>query len=70
MDDQDVWPCDYVLDKAEEDVPEEEKENRKPERLGIVQSVAANERTCKVRWLKEDRSALEVSNCTCIRELE
>ncbi|RUS25884.1 hypothetical protein BC938DRAFT_471514, partial [Jimgerdemannia flammicorona] len=59
VDDQDVWPRDYVLDKHEEDVPEDDKENRRPERLGIVQSVAADERTCKVRWLTDDRSALE-----------
>ncbi|OZJ06037.1 hypothetical protein BZG36_01127 [Bifiguratus adelaidae] len=57
VDDQDVWPRDYVLDKQlEDDMGPEMRASLN--RLGIVQSANARDRTCLVRWVNDARDAL------------
>jgi len=59
MDDQDVWPTDYVLLKAGEVLMDEPGgvgfDRKKSDMLGIVQSVNAKERTTQVKWFSEER---------------
>ncbi|GJJ70416.1 ubiquitin-conjugating enzyme E2 O [Entomortierella parvispora] len=59
MDDQDVWPTDYVLLKAGEVLMDEPGglgfDRKKSDMLGIVQSVNAKERTTQIKWFSEER---------------
>ncbi|KAG0258694.1 hypothetical protein BG011_003152 [Mortierella polycephala] len=59
MDDQDVWPADYVLLKPGEVLKDEPGgvnfDRKKSDMLGIVQSVNAKERTTLVKWFSEER---------------
>ncbi|KAF9187278.1 hypothetical protein BGZ51_001435 [Haplosporangium sp. Z 767] len=59
MDDQDVWPADYVLLKPGEVLKDEPGgvnfDKKKSDMLGIVQSVNARERTTLVKWFSEER---------------
>ncbi|KAG0229729.1 hypothetical protein BGW41_002900 [Actinomortierella wolfii] len=62
VDDQDVWPADYVLLKTGEvfhDKPggEVTLDRKKADMLGIVQSVNAEARTALVKWFSEEREA-------------
>ncbi|KAL1917052.1 uncharacterized protein VTP21DRAFT_5250 [Calcarisporiella thermophila] len=65
VDDQDLWPYDYVVSKTiehEADSKVDTKENNgqkfvNSERIGIVQSVNAKERTCRVKWLNEHKES-------------
>lgn len=59
MDDQDVWPTDYVLLKPGEVLMDEPGgvnfDRKKSDMLGIVQSANAKERTALVKWFSEER---------------
>ncbi|KAF9922081.1 hypothetical protein FBU30_007833 [Linnemannia zychae] len=59
MDDQDVWPTDYVLLKPGEVLMDEPGgvsfDRKKSDMLGIVQSANAKERTAMVKWFSEER---------------
>ncbi|KAG0001731.1 hypothetical protein BGZ79_004220 [Entomortierella chlamydospora] len=59
IDDQDVWPSDYVLLKPGEVLMDQPGgvnfDKKKSDMLGIVQSVNAKERTTIVKWFSEDR---------------
>ncbi|KAF9937602.1 hypothetical protein BGZ67_001059 [Mortierella alpina] len=59
IDDQDVWPSDYVLLKEGEVLTNEQGgvgfDRKKSDMLGIVQSVNAKERTTLVKWFSEER---------------
>ncbi|KAK3809579.1 MAG: hypothetical protein J3Q66DRAFT_354282 [Benniella sp.] len=59
MDDQDVWPSDYVLLKPGEVLMDQPGgvnfDKKKSDMLGIVQSVNARERTTFVKWFSEER---------------
>ncbi|KAF9114604.1 hypothetical protein BGX27_010360 [Mortierella sp. AM989] len=59
IDDQDVWPSDYVLLKAGEVLMDQPGgvnfDKKKSDMLGIVQSVNSKERTTIVKWFSEDR---------------
>ncbi|KAF9898502.1 hypothetical protein BX616_003940, partial [Lobosporangium transversale] len=59
MDDQDVWPSDYVLLKPGEVLMDQPGgvnfDKKKSDMLGIVQSVNAKERTTLVKWFSEER---------------
>ncbi|KAF9974859.1 hypothetical protein BGZ65_008534, partial [Modicella reniformis] len=59
MDDQDVWPSDYVLLKPGEVLMDQPGgvnfDKKKSDMLGIVQSVNAKERTTNVKWFSEER---------------
>ncbi|KAF9563770.1 hypothetical protein EC968_004713 [Mortierella alpina] len=59
IDDQDVWPSDYVLLKEGEVLTNEPGgvgfDRKKSDMLGIVQSVNAKERTTLVKWFSEER---------------
>ncbi|KAF9969977.1 hypothetical protein BGZ73_007432 [Actinomortierella ambigua] len=62
VDDQDVWPADYVLLKAGEVLQDQPGgqvalDRAKADKLGIVQSVNANARTAIVKWFSEEREA-------------
>nr|CAG8550740.1 10362_t:CDS:10 [Entrophospora candida] len=52
VDDHDMYPSDYVLKKNTESGGEE--------RLGIVQSVNAIDRTAKIRWFQDELSLYEL----------
>ncbi|KAI1307210.1 hypothetical protein EDD11_004563 [Mortierella claussenii] len=59
MDDQDVWPSDYVLLKPGEVLVDQpggfNLDKKKSDMLGIVQCVNAKERTTLVKWFSEER---------------
>ncbi|KAG0035031.1 hypothetical protein BGZ81_001541 [Podila clonocystis] len=59
MDDQDVWPTDYVLLKHGEVLIDEPGgvnfDRKKADMLGIVQSANAKDRTAFVKWFSEER---------------
>ncbi|KAI8601300.1 hypothetical protein EDD21DRAFT_374849 [Dissophora ornata] len=59
MDDQDVWPSDYVLLKPGEVLMDQPGgvnfDRKKSDMLGIVQSVNAEDRTTQVKWFSEER---------------
>ncbi|KAJ3052255.1 hypothetical protein HK097_006647, partial [Rhizophlyctis rosea] len=55
LDDQDLWPTDYVVLKKEE----EDGEKPKDERVGVVLSVQSKERLSKVRWFDDGMDKLE-----------
>ncbi|KAF9585448.1 hypothetical protein BGW38_002362 [Lunasporangiospora selenospora] len=59
VDDQDVWPADYVLLKTGEVLKDQPGgisfDRKKSDLLGIVQSVDAKERTTQVKWFSEER---------------
>ncbi|KAF9214147.1 hypothetical protein BGZ59_004238 [Podila verticillata] len=59
MDDQDVWPADYVLLKPGEVLIDEPGgvnfDRKKADMLGIVQSANAKDRTAFVKWFSEER---------------
>ncbi|KAF9326960.1 hypothetical protein BG006_009673 [Podila minutissima] len=59
MDDQDVWPADYVLLKPGEVLIDEPGgvnfDRKKADMLGIVQSANAKDRTAYVKWFSEER---------------
>ncbi|KAF9087619.1 hypothetical protein BGX23_007983 [Mortierella sp. AD031] len=59
MDDQDVFPTDYVLLKPGEVLMDEPSgvnfDRKKSDMLGIVQSANAKERTALVKWFSEER---------------
>lgn len=59
MDDQDVWPSDYVLLKPGEVLMDQPGgfnfDKKKSDMLGIIQSVNAKERTTFVKWFSEER---------------
>ncbi|KAG0083417.1 hypothetical protein BGZ93_007448 [Podila epicladia] len=59
MDDQDVWPADYVLLKPGEVLIDEPGgvnfDRKKADMLGIVQSANAKDRTALVKWFSEER---------------
>ncbi|KAF9156438.1 hypothetical protein DFQ26_009358 [Actinomortierella ambigua] len=60
VDDQDVWPADYVLLKAGEVLQDRPGgqvalDRAKADKLGIVQSVNANARTALVKWFGAER---------------
>ncbi|KAF9435846.1 hypothetical protein BGZ76_005394 [Entomortierella beljakovae] len=59
IDDQDVWPSDYILLKAGEVLMDQPGgvnfDKKKSDMLGIVQTVDSKERTTIVKWFSEDR---------------
>ncbi|KAJ3296463.1 hypothetical protein HK104_001602 [Borealophlyctis nickersoniae] len=56
LDDQDLWPTDYVIQKKEQD--ESAPESSEPEKVGLVVKVDYKERTAKVRWFDENMEGL------------
>ncbi|KAG0371329.1 hypothetical protein BC939DRAFT_456985 [Gamsiella multidivaricata] len=59
IDDQDVWPSDYVLLKTGEVMVDQPGgvnfDRKKSDMLGIIQSVNAKERTALIKWFSEER---------------
>ncbi|KAG0319887.1 hypothetical protein BGZ99_004862 [Dissophora globulifera] len=59
IDDQDVWPSDYVLLKPGEVLMDQPGglgfDKKKSDMLGIVQAVNSKERTSHIKWFSEER---------------